>query len=578
MIKDFDYFQMRAYFYPKEKQNSVNFKLQELESLWFCTQKNVKRKLKNYQDVGRCTYIPGKGRGNSSQLIFALPFQKEVSTAVEHLVQSDQLEDLIQLLQLPIPKPWIANVSTEIQNLLGWHSNHESKDILRTVITRNLTTLNPLLTSVNFETFLIHQLGDTLVIYDDKKDKTLPHLAHHWEVSDDQLQWTFYLQKGVRFHNQHFFTSQDIKYTFERFNHERSPHMWLLEDVKTIECPSPFMIRFHLKHKNPFFLRNLSSHNLVILPANEPFDENRWIGTGPFQMKKRTDSLLILEAFNDYFQPRPFLDAIEFYRVSKEAAPFITFEVEGPGNSDPTIRRQTDEVGFRFLAFNFNKESILSNHAFRQAMYHLIDIKKMWADLKRADLKEATSYFYWKSKPQIKIKEQIKLLIDKSGYGGETLTIFTLVYPRYQEEANWIKREAKKYGIHVEIKTYRIEDLYDPSIEEADMIFMGEVASNDHHLSFIGAFLNKALIFNRFLSKAQLDTLENYFDEIKQEASSEKRENLIDMVETYLRAEHLLIYLYHPVKGRIFHPMIKDIEFESFGFVDFRKLWFKPED
>jgi MarR-like DNA-binding transcriptional regulator SgrR of sgrS sRNA len=66
-----------------------------------------------------------------------------------------------------------------------------------------------------------------------------------------------------------------------------------------------------------------------------------------------------------------------------------------------------------------------------------------------------------------------------------------VVYPRYQEEANWIQREANKYGINIEIKTYNIEDLYDPSIDAADMIFMGEVASNDHHLFFMGAFLNK---------------------------------------------------------------------------------------
>ncbi|MEH7438736.1 ABC transporter substrate-binding protein [Neobacillus drentensis] len=575
MLKDFDYFQMRAYFYPKESMNSVEFKLHELEALWYCTQKNVKRKLKNFQDEGRCTYIPGKGRGNSSRLIFASPFHKEVNTAVEHLVQKDQLEDLIQLLQLPIPKTWIANVSTEIQNLLGWRSNHESKDILRTVITRNLTTLDPLMTSVNFETFLIHQLGDTLVIYDKKRDEVLPHLAHHWEVSEDQLMWTFYLQKGVRFHNQHFFTSKDVKYTFERFYEGGSPHYWLLEDIQAIDCPSPYIIRFHLKLPNPFFLRYLSSHNLVILPANEPFDEYRWIATGPFQLKKRTDTVLILEAFNDYFLPRPFLDEIEFYRVTKETAPYITYVVDGPGSSDSTIRKPASEVGFRFLAFNLKKPSMIANQSFREAIYHLIDMKDMWADLGRTDLKEASSYFYWKSKPQIKMKERIMPLIEKSGYGGETLTIYTLTYPRYQEEANWIKRQANKYGINLEIKTYTIEELYDPTIEAADMIFMGEVASNDHHLSFIGAFLNKTLIFNRFFSSEHLNTIEKYFEQIIQEASWEKRENLLDEVENFLRAEHLFIYLYHPIKDRIFHPMIKDIEFESFGFVDFRKLWIK---
>jgi MarR-like DNA-binding transcriptional regulator SgrR of sgrS sRNA len=157
------------------------------------------------------------------------------------------------------------------------------------------------------------------------------------------------------------------------------------------------------------------------LPDNEPFDENRWIGTRPFQLKKSTDKLLILQAFNDYFLPRPFLDEIEFYRVSKETAPYITYEVDSPGSSGNAIQKQADEVGFRFLAFNFKRESIIANHCFREALYHQIDVKQMWTDLNRTDLKEASSYFYWKSKPQVKTKERIKPLVASSGYRGKPL-------------------------------------------------------------------------------------------------------------------------------------------------------------
>ncbi|MBS2968094.1 hypothetical protein J9317_04910 [Metabacillus sp. KIGAM252] len=104
---------------------------------------------------------------------------------------------------------------------------------------------------------------------------------------------------------------------------------------------------------------------------------------------------------------------------------------------------------------------------------------------------------------------------------------------------------------------------------------MGEVASTDYHLSFMGAFLNKALIFNRFLTESQMSKLNIFFEKIKQAPDPLTREEFIEETENYIKKENLFIYLYHPMKNRVFHPMIRDIQFESFGYVDFRRIWVK---
>ncbi|PEK58925.1 hypothetical protein COM55_07005 [Bacillus pseudomycoides] len=104
---------------------------------------------------------------------------------------------------------------------------------------------------------------------------------------------------------------------------------------------------------------------------------------------------------------------------------------------------------------------------------------------------------------------------------------------------------------------------------------MGEAASTDYHLSFIGTFLNKASIFNRFFSLEQLAILNIHFESIKHSKTSADREFWIEKAESYIREENLFLFLYHPIKNSTFHPMIKDIQFESFGYVDFRKLWIK---
>lgn len=572
-MKKIDYFQMRALLYARETNHTAEFKLTELEKLWYCTQKNVKRKLKQFVEDGDVLYYPGKGRGNPSQLVFTHSLQEEIELAVQELIEKDRLEDIIQLLQLPIPKKWISNVSVKIQDLFGMHSSSESTDILRTIITRKITTLDPIHTSINFESYLLQQLGDTLVIYDQEKDIVRPHLAHHWDVDSDFSTWTFHLRKGVRFHNLHLLTSEDIKYTFQRFQAYSSPHHWLVEDIKQINCPSPYIIRFELRRSNPFFSRYLCAPNLVILPKDEPFDENKWIGSGAFQMKKRNDCLFVLQAFDDYFAGRPFIDEIEFYRAPFEASKSFFCDVNGKEIENGHFQKNTSEVGFRFLAFNYHRQSIIHNRLFREALFHLFDIEKMAMDLGRDNLKVASSYFYWKSKSPEKNRSLVKPLLLDSGYQGETLTIYTVGYPNYIKEAEWLKMEAFKEGIHFEIKTYTLEQLYDPEIEKADLIFMGEAASLDYHLSFIGSFLNKSLIFHRFFTEEQIGPINKFIDKIKLETNIEKRNELIEETERFIRDENIFLYLYHPIKNRMFHPMIKDIKFESFGFVDFRKLW-----
>ena len=43
-----------------------------------------------------------------------------------------------------------------------------------------------------------------------------PGLAESWSISEDGLCYTFYLRKGVKFHNGYDFTAEDVKFTFDK--------------------------------------------------------------------------------------------------------------------------------------------------------------------------------------------------------------------------------------------------------------------------------------------------------------------------------------------------------------------------
>ncbi|WP_026678153.1 SgrR family transcriptional regulator [Fictibacillus gelatini] len=573
-MKDISYFQMRAFLYPRETQLSAPFKLHELEEIWFCTLKNVKRKLKKFEDDGRLEYLPGKGRGHLSRVIFKQPFQEEVRKTLDEYVKDDQLDSIIQLMQLPIPKSWFTHFVGDVQTLFGLQKENGSKDTLRTIMSRNITTLDPLFASIAFESFLIQQLGDTLVRYDETADSIVPHLAHHWTVNENHTVWTFYLRKGVRFHHQSVLTSEDVIHSFQRFIKYSTPNFWLVQEILSIEKLSEFTVRITLKKPNPFFLRYVGSANLSILPKDIPFDEHQWIGTGPFLLKKRSEKQLILEAFDYYFLERPFLDEIEFWRVSQETMQVMTYQVGKEIECDHPIQKQEVENGFRFLSFNFRKPSIVHQHSFRKAVYHLLDIKEMWKELRRGKLVEASSFFPQKSSPVLKSRSLVKPLLEKAGYNGETLTLFSFSHPKAMEEAEWLVNRAKKEGLRLRIENLEMKDFYTSKLEnEADLAFMGEVSSTDAHLSFLAAFYNNALLFRRFLKEDDLCLIEGWLDQMKQETTYEGREAWIDKVEDYIRNEHLFIFTHHPIKYRTFHPMIQDIQFQSYGYVDLRKLW-----
>ncbi|HET7627112.1 MAG TPA: ABC transporter substrate-binding protein [Bacillales bacterium] len=572
-MKDLSYYEMRAHLYPCEEAQKVTFKLSDLEQIWYCTTKNVKRKLKKYEQEGFCLYRPGKGRGNYSKLEFCQSFQAEIEQAVTTFIEREAMDELMQLLYLPIPKSWISALSDEVQTLFGMQSSQQQKEVLRTIVRGRVTTLDPLYTSVAFESFLIHQLGDTLITYDHEHDRLLPHLAHHWIVDGEQRRWTFYLRKGVRFHHQRVMTSEDVRHTFARYRSANSPFSWLLSDVQRIDCPSPNVVTFELKRPNAFFPRFLCCDNLAILPADVPFDEHQWIGTGPFRLKERSEQKLVLEAFDPYFLERPFLYEVQFWHVPKQNIS-ATFQISGKEVDKDLQERELIEKGFRYVAFNFRKSSIVRDQKFREALFHLADVQAMHRDLGRGRCIEASSYFPEKSHSHPRDGKRVSGLLRDSAYSGETLKLFSLDFPRAVEEAKWYVAKAEEAGIHLEHRTFSIESLYDDTIDiEADVLMMGEVASNDAHFSFMNAFYNDRITFRRFFNDEQLNWIYAKLETFRTAGTKEERDRSIDEIERYINEYRLVLFQYHPIKRRAFHHTIRNIRFESFGNVELRKLW-----
>src|SRR2546422_3666881 len=102
---------------------------------------------------------------------------------------------------------------------------------------------------------------DSLVGFDLEKGGIGPGVAERWEVAADGKSWTFYLRKGLRFHNGDPVTAHDVKFSLER---KMSPESIasgaaaLRRAVDRIEVVDDLTVRVHTKGVIPYFAASLS--------------------------------------------------------------------------------------------------------------------------------------------------------------------------------------------------------------------------------------------------------------------------------------------------------------------------------
>ena len=88
----------------------------------------------------------------------------------------------------------------------------------------DIATLNPLVNESSSGSAVIGRILDSLVTLDPHTGEVIPNLAKSWEISDDNLTYTFYLREGVHWSDGAPFTADDIIFTWNCFfAKERDP-------------------------------------------------------------------------------------------------------------------------------------------------------------------------------------------------------------------------------------------------------------------------------------------------------------------------------------------------------------------
>lgn len=81
----------------------------------------------------------------------------------------------------------------------------------------DIATLNPLVNESAGGSAVIGRILDSLVTLDPHTGEVIPNLAKSWEISEDNLQYTFHLREGVHWSDGQPFTADDVIFTWNCF-------------------------------------------------------------------------------------------------------------------------------------------------------------------------------------------------------------------------------------------------------------------------------------------------------------------------------------------------------------------------
>lgn len=163
-------------------------------------------------------------------------------------------------------------------------------------------------------------------VADDGTSSIVPSLAEKWDISQDGLEYTFYLKQGVMFHNGEELKASDVKYTFERMlTVEGGTNSEFLDQIKGsgelfdgtatelegFEVVDDYTFKLTLSEPYSGFLACISTPAVSIYnekateAAGDQFglDPSLTVGTGPFKFASWTyNDQLVLVRNDDYFQ------------------------------------------------------------------------------------------------------------------------------------------------------------------------------------------------------------------------------------------------------------------------------------
>jgi len=389
--------------------------------------------------------------------------------------------------------------------------------------------INPLLSQSDADRDLVNLIFSGLLQYNEK-GQLIPDLALSYEVSPDELNYTFKLREGAKWHDDEPITADDVVFTIQA---AQNPDYGSLQRINwqgvEVEKADEYTIILKLKNKYSQFLNNLT---LPILPAHawenvKPINfalselNIKPIGSGPYNFNKlqKNESgkinLYELVSNRQFYGQRPFIDKVQFKFYESEDELINSYNQGDTENLGFVSSKNLAKVKFKNnltieemtmpryfgIFINQNQSKILSDKNIRLSLAHSTDkqsiIEKVLngkgvpvdspmlqgiydinEDIKKYDFnlgtaEELLNKSEWNQKGEDGIRK------NKNG-DKLSLKITTSTWPELIEVTQILKEQWKQAGIDLQIETLPISGLQQTIRDRNyEMLLFGEILTLD---------------------------------------------------------------------------------------------------
>jgi len=238
-------------------------------------------------------------------------------------------------------------------------------------------SLNPIAVNEIYGYHIGSQLFEGLVKFEPKNLDIIPAISHRWESNENQTEWTFYIRKGVKFHDDACFsdgkgremTPEDVKFCFDKLcsaDPNNAQFDVTFKDrvvgakeayeaskagknigVSGVKVINDTTLKISLVSPFAGFENILAMPGCWIYPkeALEKYGLDiriHPVGTGPFQMETvKEGEVLIMKRNPNYYgkdkdgNRLPYLDGVKYTFIREKKAEILEFK---SGNLDMVYR------------------------------------------------------------------------------------------------------------------------------------------------------------------------------------------------------------------------------------------------
>lgn len=535
---------------------SGDIKKEEMADVLGLSLKQTSRYIGKWASEGWFDYTSGRGRGKISTLRWLKNVEEVFEREVMNLIDQEAVEKSSKYLVYDWSQDAKLRLLDRFRSKFGFSQDSQENDKLIIPRRYKLMTMHPQETadvhSANFVATVFNRL-----VFVDSVGGIWPELAHSWDLSPTHLR--LYMKKGVKFHDGSTLSAEDAAACLNRLRkHSNFKELWA--PIKKITAAAPLVIDLEFPDGCSYCLQLLG----MITSSIYKETNGKLLGTGSFYVDDSHELKTVLLAFNEFFGERPLLDAIEFVQVPEDFD--IAYRSSRHQSKDETFLVESDS-GVGMLFMNAFRDSPIKRKEVRDYIHWAI--AKHRSSISRIDsriLPNAKGMLIGRSSdyetpPFSKPEFDKPIVIKTTGYLGES--------------SEWLRDVLLQEGIPVEMYEMPFHEyLTDNGTgQQADIFLHGEVFEMNQDFSFYYFLINGLSPLKPMIASDPYlsGLLEQYVGTPFPEWS---RLNLV--AEKHLIGSSVMVPLYYAKRQIPFSADLKNINLSHFGYVDFSKLWVRP--